>query len=367
MTEIQIKGHKLWWHFDRVEEFYKTEDSRPVYVEVGLTNRCNYECSFCGLDWARGKDTLETNVLMKNIKDMAKFGVKSICYSGAGEPTLHKNFSKIIQETKKSGIDVSLSTNTVLFDKNKSERTLPYLSWIRFSVSSASPETHLKIHGTKNKNPKKEFYKILDNLKNSVELKTKNNYDVVLGVQFLLLDENCHEAVKMAEICKNIGVDNLQIKPYVSNSFTSKNICIDYSKFSDLENKLKEFSDDKFKVIWRTNKVETETQGKKYDTCYGLPFMAVINEKGHVQPCIHNYDVPNLSYGNIHKNLFSEIWRGNQRKNILKTIKKAGVKNCKKGCRLDRINEDLNKLMTGEMNLEDFKTEKNPPLHVNFI
>ena len=78
MAEIQISGHKLWWHFDRVEEFYETGDSRPVYAEIGLTNRCNYDCFFCGLDWARGENTLETNVLMKNIKNMAEFGVKSI-------------------------------------------------------------------------------------------------------------------------------------------------------------------------------------------------------------------------------------------------------------------------------------------------
>ena len=57
---MQITGHKLWWHPDRVEELYETGDSRPIYVEVGLTNRCNYECFFCGLDWARGKNKLET-------------------------------------------------------------------------------------------------------------------------------------------------------------------------------------------------------------------------------------------------------------------------------------------------------------------
>jgi MoaA/NifB/PqqE/SkfB family radical SAM enzyme len=88
MKQPEIDSHKLMYHPKRVSEWIDKADCFPIYVEIGLTNICNHKCIFCGLDWARGTNTLNTDVLFENLKDMAQHGSKSICYSGAGEPTL---------------------------------------------------------------------------------------------------------------------------------------------------------------------------------------------------------------------------------------------------------------------------------------
>jgi len=345
-----IDNHKLMYHPKRVSEWIEKGDCFPVYVEIGITNICNHNCIFCGLDWARGTNTLKTDVLLENLKDMAEKGVKSVCFSGAGEPLLHKDFSLLVRKTKEFGIDVSFSTNTVLFNEQKALETLPYASWIRFSVDAATSSTHSKIHGTSDS----DFQRIINNLRNAVEIKKQNNYKTALGVQFLLLEENSHELFKIAEICKDLGVDNLQIKPYSQNPNSINKININYDKYLNLKDKLAGFNSDNFKVFFRLNRIGSVIGEQDYGFCYGLPFFAIINEKGNVIPCHMYYDLDDYSYGNINEKKFSEIWKSEKRKKIIEQLTKKGIKECKKGCRLDIINKYLHRL-------------KNPDPHENFI
>ncbi len=345
-----VDAHKLIYHPKRVLEWAEKKDCYPIYIEIGLTNICNHKCIFCGLDWARGVDTLKTPALLENLKDMAEHGVKSICYSGAGEPTLHPDFSLIVRKTKELGIDVSLSTNVTLFTEQKAKETLPYLSWIRFSVDAATPQTHAKIHGCS----ESDFQKILDNLVSAVKIKKENNYSTTLGVQFLLLEENAEEVFQLAEICKKIGVDNLQVKPYSQNPNSINKFNVDYNKFIELKDKLESLNSDNFKVFFRAHRIESVSHEQTYNECYGLPFFTIINEKGDIMPCHLYYNRSEFSYGNIYEKKFSEIWRGEKRKQILEKIKEKGIHDCKKGCRLDLINKYLYRL-------------KNPQPHDNFV
>jgi len=345
-----IDNHKLMYHPKRVSEWIEKGDCFPVYVEIGITNICNHNCIFCGLDWARGANTLKTSVLLENLKDMAENGVKSVCFSGAGEPLLHKDFSLLVRKTKEFGIDVSFSTNTVLFNEQKALETLPYTSWIRFSVDAATSPTHSKIHGTTDS----DFQRIINNLRNAVEIKKQNNYKTTLGVQFLLLEENSHELFKIAKICKDLGVDNLQIKPYSQNPNSINKMNINYDKYLNLKDKLAGFNSDNFKVFFRLNRIGSVIGEQDYELCHGLPFFAIINEKGNVIPCHMYYDLDDYSYGNINEKKFSEIWKSEKRKEIIEQLTKKGIKECKKGCRLDIINKYLHRL-------------KNPHPHENFI
>jgi radical SAM protein with 4Fe4S-binding SPASM domain len=138
------------------------------------------------------------------------------------------------------------------------------------------------------------------------------------------------------------------------NPNSIKKMFIDYEKFNKLGEKLNDFSTQDFKVIFRESRIERVSKKQDYDKCYGLPFFAIINEKGNVEPCFLYYDKPEFSYGNIYENKFSEIWNSDKRKNVLAKLNGIRVEGCKKGCRLDTINSYLHRL-------------KNPQPHDNFI
>lgn len=344
MKSPEIDNHKLIFHPSRVSEWFKKGDCSPIYVEIGLTNKCNHKCIFCGLDWARGTDTLKTDILLQNLEDMGKIGVKSICFSGAGEPALHPDFSLIIKKTKEFGMDVSFSTNITLFNKAIAKETLPSTSWIRFSLDAATPETHAKIHGCS----KGDFPIILKNLSDAVEIKREKNLNTTLGVQFLLMEENAHEILEVTELCKKMGVDNLQIKPYSQNPNSINKFNIDYKKFIHFKKELEKFNTKDFEVFFRIKRIDRVSKNREYPHCYGLPFFAIINEKGNVLPCHLFYNHLKFAYGNIYENKFSEIWKSENRELVLKKIQQKGVQDCKRGCRLDLINSYLHRLKNTE-------------------
>lgn len=350
MKKIDIDNHKLMYHPRRVADWLEGKIIYPIYIEIEPTSRCNHDCIYCGLDFARTKKTLDTRILLGTLEDFAKGGVKAVCYAAAGEPLLHKDFSLIVEKTKKLGIDVSYSTNGILFNRKKAEECLPYTSWIRFSVDAATKETHSKIHRT----AEKDFSMVVNNLKDAVAVKKENNYETILGVQFLLIEENEKEAVDFVKLCKDIGVDNVQIKPYSQNPNSHCRLGVDYSKYNHLEEELITHNSKDFQVIFRAKRVEKQSNSRLYDICYGHSFFCIINANGNVAPCEPFYSNDEFSYGNIYERSFLDILNDKQRIKTIEKIKANGIKDCKRGCRLDIINEYLFRL-------------KNPQPHDNFI
>jgi radical SAM protein with 4Fe4S-binding SPASM domain len=100
--------------------------------------------------------------------------------------------------------------------------------------------------------------------------------------------------------------------------------------------------------------MQSLSEERDYKECHGLPFFTLIDAKGNVLPCNLFYGSPNLTYGNLYKNSFSEIWKSKRRKEVLKKLKEKGVAECRGACRLNPINQYLFQL-------------KNPHPHQNFI
>jgi len=351
MSQIEVDNHKLMYHPQRVSEWLEEGDCFPIYVEIGPTNRCNHRCSFCALDFLEhNREDIDKDILKNSVEDMANNGVKSIMFAGEGEPLLYKDMEEIVRHTKKQNIDVSITTNGSLFERDRAKKILPYLSWIRFSIDAGTKETYSKIRGVK----ESEFDKVLENISSASRIKKRDNLDVTIGAQFLLLSENYKELILAAEKIKMAGADNIQIKPYSRHPLSKNDYSVDYSKLKDLEGELRELDDQNFKVYFRKRTIQRIQKGVNYKECYGLPFFALIDAKGNVIPCNLFYNDSEFIYGNLYEQSFSEIWKSNRRKKILKKLKEKGIENCRKGCRLDAINRYLFRL-------------KNPEKHDNFI
>lgn len=351
MEKREIDSHKLIYHPERVAEWIIKKDCFPIYVESGLTNRCNHRCVFCALDWVEhGTADINSGIFVRSLEDMAKNGVKSIMFAGEGEPLLHKDAGLFARKAKEYGLDVSITTNGVNFDYQKAEEILPNLSWIRFSVDAGTSETYSKIHRTR----KSDFEDVKINIYNASQLKQKLKLEAVIGAQFLLLPENADEAVQFAELMHNLGADNVQIKPYSQHPDSKNKIKVDYKDYKKLEKKLEKINSEHFRVFFRTETMQRIKERFPYDACYGLPFFALTDARGNVIPCTLFYNNPEFTYGNLYQNSFSEIWKGEKRKQVLKTMSELGISQCREVCRLDAINRYLHRI-------------KHPQAHDNFI
>ena len=96
-------------------------------------------------------------------------------------------------------------------------------------------------------------------------------------------------------------------------------------------------------------------KGKTYKKCLGNPFMAHIDARGNVWPCVAHIGDEEFLFGNINESTFDRIWEGEQRIRAIQAINAGNINEiCQSACRLDEINKYLNEL-------------KHPGEHVNFI
>ena len=347
----EVDNHKLIYHPERVSEWIQKGDCYPIYVEIGPTNSCNHKCIFCALDWLKkGVSNIDSEVLVRSLEEMAEVGVKSVMFAGEGEPLLHKEIGLFTKTAKQYGLDVSMTTNGVLFTQSKIEGCIPNLSWIRFSIDSGSAENYSLVHGTNSQ----DFERLIYNINESVKFRDKNKLDTIIGAQFLAISQNSDEAIKLVGILKKIGVDNLQIKPYSHHPSSAHDFTVTAEYYDQLEKKLEKFNSRDFKVLFRKKTIERLNSEASYSQCYGLPFFALIDSRGDIFPCNLFYGKKEASYGNLYDKSFLDIWQGEKRKKILEKMNEKGVSDCRKGCRLDTINRYLDRL-------------KNPSLHDNFI
>lgn len=353
MTEdIRMDSHKLIYHPDVVARWMRGENIYPIEIEISPSGACNHRCIFCAVDYIGYQpDFLDRDTILRDISQMSKKGLKSVICSGEGEPLLNNDMSDIANGIKSFGVDVAMSSNGVLFTKEKAMECLGAFTWIRFSIASMEAESYEKIQRGK----LGDLERVKTNLAEAVRIKRDQKLRTTLGVQCLLLPENMSQLPNMAKQLREIGVDYLTIKPYSQHLHSENMFQIDYDTMLELEKEIKQYEAQNFAIYFRANAMKKLHHKKCYKQCYGLPFMTHIDAKGNVWPCVAHIGSEEFCYGNIYEQTFGEIWEGAKRREIIKELSELDInKICREACRLDEINKYLDEL-------------KHPGEHVNFI
>lgn len=349
---IRMDSHKLIYHPDAVARWMKGENIYPIEIEISPSGACNHRCVFCAVDYIGYQpDFLNKDIILRDVTQMSRKGLKSVICSGEGEPLLNKDMPDIANGIKACGVDVAMSTNGVLFTKEKANDCLKAFTWVRFSVASMEEQSYDKIQRGK----AGDLEKVKTNLADIVKVKKDQGLKTTLGVQCLLLPDNANQLPDMAKELRMIGVDYLTVKPYSQHLHSENTFQIDYNQMMELEQEVKGYSTEGFSIYFRANAMKKVHHEKCYQHCYGLPFMTHIDAKGNVWPCVAHIGTQEFCYGNIYGQTFEEIWEGEKRQEVIQKLNLLDInKVCREACRLDEINKYLAEL-------------KCPGEHVNFI
>ena len=352
MDDWQIDSHKLDKHPRRVADWLeadtwdKAAKVYPIYWEITTSAACNHRCTFCSVD-AIGYPAilLDHNLLKDRMQEAKQLGVKSVMFAGTGEPLIHKRISKITRDAVACGLDAAFTTNGVLLHKLE---PVELCTWIKISLNAGSPETYAAVHKT----DIKDWDKVWDNIRDAVRRKG----NCTIGVQCVVLPENCYEMRGLASMCADAGVDYLVLKPYSQGTFsiTRQYEGVDYKAMRQYLEAVREFDTPTFKVVYRSESMKQESEKHKYDKCRATPFFwCYAMADGRMFTCSAHLMDERFCIGNLNENTFQEIWEGERRRENWELMKSFNIKQCRLNCRMDKPNRYL----------ADFSRTA----HVNFI
>ena len=281
--QLQLDGHKLLYHLDRLQAWMQGDYIFPLYVELGLTSACNQRCVHCYTKRLGYQPVfLEDSILSGLPEDLAAAGVRSLCLAGRGEPLLHPGAADVIDRAGSAGLDVALSTNGTVMSSELSGAVLPHLSWVRFSLLGGSEKSYHALQGGR----KGDFDRVRKNMARAVEIKRSGGFDVSVGAVYFLFRENILELPDFTRWCRETGLDYLAVKPlgdYPFNDFfTDKGL--DGDEFSDLLDEVESLSDQDTLVTIRRDMFNS-WEKKPFSECLSLPFMTIIDSDGRLFGC----------------------------------------------------------------------------------
>lgn len=355
---------KVIYHIDRVRDYFLGKNTAPISIEIDPSNSCNHSCPFCisghiHLSKFKGTDyfnrvIMEKNILMGLVKDISSMGIKSLAWTGGGEPTLNPHLKDAINFLKSnSTIKMGMFTNGTLLSKfNLFETVVTSLEWIRISIDAGNKNSYDNLRVTNKKN---NFDTVIANINELILCKKKLNSKITIGVGFVVTEKNYKEIIEFANLFKNIDVDYCQYKPEIiqierngSLNSTKQQISSEFwlNEVIDLLNNASEILGKKFECNsykLEDLMIDKKNYGRGYKECIGSQFQPCIGADGHVYVCTNHRGHKKYSYGNLNEKKFSEIWSDiKKRREIMDLINnKEKFSKCSQLCKPHESNKIL--------------------------
>ena len=123
----------------------------PISINLDLTSACNFACPHCvDSKIINTGEYLSIEDVKHSLDTLKSRGLLSVILLGGGEPTLHKDFGKIVNYIKSIGLQLGIVTNGSRLGRvAKVAALLEKHDWVRVSLDAASQETFVKLHRPK--------------------------------------------------------------------------------------------------------------------------------------------------------------------------------------------------------------------------
>jgi len=287
----------------------------PINVEMDLANFCNLKCTWCDFVYMHDQTYMDYDLACKILRELALLGIRSITFTGGGEPTLNPDFARIAEIAHTSGLHLGLYTNGVEVGQLLS--VLNCFDWIYVSLDASSQETFLRLKGVD------AFHKILDNIATLRHCTTST----IVGVGFLLCGGNWHSVSEAVDITRG-AVDYVQFRPVVGD--------VDYSWVTEALTLLSKYDDCGWIIYSPERFLELLDNSlgvwvRGYSICRGSELVPCIGASGEVWVCPNTRSLRKL--GDLKDESFEQIW--------LRRAQQCVDVGCRVSCRNHYLNQTL--------------------------
>lgn len=118
----------------------------PTYLDVELTNYCNFRCCFCPTgtkSMKRMRGYMSDDVIDALVYNVRKYNIYGVRLIRWGEPTMHPKWIEVIQRLKNAGTMVHINTNGSFINVDNINKLLDSgLDSLKFSFQGADEGTY---------------------------------------------------------------------------------------------------------------------------------------------------------------------------------------------------------------------------------
>ncbi|MBQ3544306.1 MAG: radical SAM protein [Lachnospiraceae bacterium] len=305
--KVKIKSENMTRLSQYREQLLK--NPRLTYLFIEMTNSCNLNCLHCGSGCGqKNYEYIETDILLKTLKQLAgDYNPQAImiCLTG-GEPLLHPDFFKIVEEIVNLGFPWGITTNGTLIDIKKAKK-LKDLKLESVSISlDGLKENHEWL-----RNVKGCFDKTID------AVKYLNSVNIPVQITTVIHKKNFHELEEMLEFIKTLNIASwriVNVEP-IGRALKYNDILLSYEEMVNLIDFIREKRYSKeidFDVCFGCShylsfEYEHEVRDN-YFICGAGIYVGSILCNGDIYSCLDIERRKELVQGNIRVDRFSEVW-----------------------------------------------------------
>lgn len=338
-------------HLDRLATLQKGGVAWPINIEVDLSNRCSLGCEWCHFAFTHtrgplakkrqkpegaipGGDLMDTELaldLIEQIGYVNELGAGiSITWTGGGEPTLHPDFTEIIEHAYILGIPQGIYTHGGHITRELAISLKTTMRFVYVSLDATNAPDYKRLKGVD------RFEKACEGVRNLHGAPG----DATVGLGMLVGAHTHLEDIADAyALSQQLGADYVQYRPIISfHMETPDQPSDDRSWINPLIAEMERFPD----ATWDRGRFEMlrDWNGHSYQTCWWSALQTVITPNGMVWTCVNKREHPAALIGDLTLQDFSAMW-------LKRPLAKVDG-TCRVMCRGHIPNLTLNEIMTSQ-------------------
>jgi len=304
---------------EQIQAWREHTVTAPVHVRIKPMNHCNHNCWYCAYRYDALqlgedidlKDQIPAEKMDEIIDDLIDMGVQAVTFSGGGEPMIYKPLPECVEKLATAGIKVATLTNGSNLKGHVADAFAEHGTWIRVSMDAWDGPSYAKSRGIKDN----AFDALIDNMRAFIARKS----DCVLGVSFIIGQDNHEHIHDTCALLKDVGVDHVKLSGVVVDNDVPGNNTYHDEIRSSVETQIERamsLNGNGFSVVNHYHAL-TERFEKTYTTCPFLQYLTVIGADCKVYTCQDKAYTETGILGSIENRRFKEFWFSEENKKAL--------------------------------------------------
>lgn len=287
----------------------------------------------------RGGDLADTDLVLRALMEARLAGVKSIVWTGGGEPTTHPDWHFLMSTAHGMGFEQGLYTMGSLISTTQAATIRQWLSWVVVSLDHPDAATYAR--------EKRTLPSMFDRACETV--RALGHGKAAIGVSFLLHAGNYTQAQDMLALSRSLGATYTTFRPLVETAPSEPGVLLGDRAWVRV-------ATPGLQALAAQPDVELDVarfhewagwSGHGYTVCQGPALNTTITPDGRLWVCPNRREYAGSCLGDLRVESFADIWARHPGRFPV-------TADCRAQCRLHHVNQALDALAQ-------------PREHANFI